>query len=306
MTKTSSDSADLFEASRRRLLSIAYRMLGSVSEAEDIVQETWIRWHEAECGQLESPVAWLTTVATRLSIDRLRRLQRERSAMLGPWLPEPWLGDSAPSAEDAASMLSDLSYSVLLLLERLSPDERAALLLHEVFDCPYKEIARTLNKSDAHCRQLVHRAKERVQSGRTRRIVNDEVCERMVQDFLSAIRNLDKQAMLQLIAKEASVIGDSGGGTPIACLAKTQSAHSFVGALMSLSPLDLQIESICINGGWGAKVYLRGHLALALSFEMDRQGIRRIYAVGHPGKLNGSVRRELGRYRPSLYAATAP
>jgi len=166
MTRTPISATATFEATRRRLLSIAYRMLGSVAEAEDVVQETWLRWHEAQDLPLKTPVAWLTTVATRLAIDRLRHLQHERATTAVPWLPEPWMDEHAPSAEDAVSMLSDLSYGVLLMLERLSPDERAALLLHEVFDCQYEEIARTLDKTPVHCRQLVRRAKERVQSDR--------------------------------------------------------------------------------------------------------------------------------------------
>jgi RNA polymerase sigma-70 factor (ECF subfamily) len=271
-------------------------MLGSVSEAEDVVQETWIRWHEMDHlahRQLETPVAWLTTVATRLAIDRLRRLQRERAMLPGPWLPEPWLEEHAPSAEDAVSMLSDLSYGVLLLLERLSPDERAALLLHEVFDCQYEEIARALGKKPAHCRQLVRRAKERVQSGRARRatsgVAGEEVCERLVQDFLCAIRSQDKQAMMRLIAPDALVIGDgdSSSGAPVACLAVTQPAGRFIDAMASPDLSGLTVESICINGGWGAALAWRGNIVLALSFEMDGQCISTIYAVANQRKLNG-------------------
>jgi RNA polymerase sigma factor (sigma-70 family) len=298
MTQTQTDSAAhsaaLFAASRRRLLSIAYRMLGSVSEAEDVVQETWIRWHEMDHLdhlQLETPVAWLTTVATRLAIDRLRRLQRERAALPGRWLPEPWLDEHAPSAEDAVSMLSDLSYGVLLLLERLSPDERAALLLHEVFDCQYEEIARALGKKPAHCRQLVRRAKERVQSGRARRVTSgvagEEVCEQLVQDFLCAICSQDKQAMMRLVAPDALVIGDSGGGAPVACLAATQPAGRFIDAIASPDLSDLTVESVCLNGGWGAGLAWRGNIVLALSFEMDGPCISTIYAVASQRKLNG-------------------
>jgi RNA polymerase sigma-70 factor (ECF subfamily) len=297
MTQTQTDSAAhaaaLFAASRRRLLSIAYRMLGSVSEAEDVVQETWIRWHEMDHlahRQLETPVAWLTTVATRLAIDRLRRLQRERAILPGPWLPEPWLDEHAPSAEDAVSMLSDLSYGVLLLLERLSPDERAALLLHEVFDCQYEEIACALGKKPAHCRQLVRRAKERVQSGRARRatggVAGEKVCERLVQDFLCAIRSQDKQAMMRLVAPDALVIGDGGDGAPVACLAVTQPAGRFIDAMASPDLPDLTVESVCINGGWGAALAWRGNIVLALSFEVDGQCISTIYAVASQRKLN--------------------
>ncbi|WP_050476240.1 sigma-70 family RNA polymerase sigma factor [Herbaspirillum rhizosphaerae] len=295
MKETLTESTSLFEASRRRLLSISYRMLGSLAEAEDVVQETWLRWRDADHRTLKTPVAWLTTVATRIAIDRLRHLQRQRAAESVPWLPEPWLDRHAPSAEDAVSMLSDLSYGVLLLLERLSADERAALLLHEVFDCQYEEIAATLDKTPVHCRQLVRRARERVQSGRTRRIADQQLCERLVQDFLSAIAHQDKQAMLRLLAPDAVVIGDSAGdsigNTPIAGLADlsvTQPARQFVGALSSLmSPASsgMQISAISINDGWGAALACHGRIVLALSFAMEEDGIATIYAVADQRKL---------------------
>jgi RNA polymerase sigma factor (sigma-70 family) len=287
MTQTQTDSAALFEASRRRLLSIAYRMLGSMSEAEDVLQETWIRWHDADRRQLKMPVAWLTTVVTNLSIDRLRRLQRERAAESHPWLPEPWLEQCAPSPEDAVSMLSDLSYGVMLLLERLSPEERAALLLHEVFDCPYDEIARALDRKPEHCRQLVRRAKERVRTGPARRATGEEVCEQLVHDFLCAIRSQDKQAMMHLLAPGAMVIGDSGHGssTPVASLATAQAARSFIHGTTSLAGSGLILERVCINGGWGAVLTWRGSITLALSFEMDGQYISTIYAVADQRKL---------------------
>lgn len=293
MKETQTESTSLFEASRRRLLSISYRMLGSLSEAEDVVQETWLRWRETDHRTLKTPVAWLTTVATRIAIDRLRHLQRQRAAESVPWLPEPWLDRHAPSAEDAVSMLSDLSYGVLLLLERLSADERAALLLHEVFDCQYEEIAATLDKTPVHCRQLVRRAKERVQSERTRRVADQQVCERLVQDFLSAIAHQDKQAMLRLLAPNAVVIGDSignrSGNTPVTGLAVTQPARRFIGALSSLASQassGMQIGAVSVNGGWGAAIACHGRIVLALSFAIEVDGIATIYAVADHRKLS--------------------
>lgn len=287
MKPTLTESTAFFEATRRRLLSISYRMLGSLSEAEDVVQETWLRWHSADHRTLQTPVAWLTTVATRIAIDRLRHLQRERAAESLPWLPEPWLERHAPSAEDAVSMWSELSYGVLLLLERLSADERAALLLHEVFDCQYEEIAATLNKSVVHCRQLVRRARARVQSDRARRNADQQVCERLVQDFLEAITQQDKPAMLRLLTPAAMVIGDghNSSATTAASLAATQPASRFVHTLAALPSSDLQITPACINGGWGALISWRGQIALALSFEMDEDGISTIYAVARPHRL---------------------
>lgn len=280
--KQTEESTSLFEASRRRLLSISYRMLGSFSEAEDVVQETWLRWHDTDHRKLKTPVAWLTTVTTRIAIDRLRYLQRQRAMEAVDWLPDPWLDNHAPSAEDTVSMLSDLSYGVLLLLERLSADERAALLLHEVFDCQYEEIAATLNKTPVHCRQLVRRAKERVQSDRARRIADEQVCERLVQDFLHAIAHQDKPAMLRLLVPHATVIGD---GSPVMSFAVTQSAGEFVNALASMEAFIGQIDAACINGGWGATITLQGRIVLALSFAIEAEGISTIYAVADQRKL---------------------
>lgn len=271
MTRSPISATATFEAARRRLLSIAYRMLGSVAEAEDVVQETWIRWHEAQDLSLTTPVAWLTTVASRLAIDRLRHLQHQRATTAVPWLPEPWMDEHAPSPEDAVSMLSDLSYGVLLMLERLSPDERAALLLHEVFDCQYEEIARTLDKTPVHCRQLVRRAKERVQSDRVRRIADEQVCRETAQEFVAAICRQDKQAMLQLLAPDAVVMGNGAAGA--------QAASSFVSGIMSMELSGTYIACVGINGGWGATFLQYGKIALALSFDMEGPAIRTIYAI---------------------------
>ncbi len=280
MTRNPISATATFEAARRRLLSIAYRMLGSVAEAEDVVQETWLRWHEAQDLALKTPVAWLTTVATRLAIDRLRHLQHERAATALPWLPEPWMDECAPSAEDAVSMLSDLSYGVLLMLERLSPDERAALLLHEVFDCQYDEIARTLDKTPVHCRQLVRRAKERVQSDRVRRIADEQVCRETAQAFVAAICRQDKPAMLELLAPDAVAMdnarsGGSGGTRP---------AGHFVCMLASMDLSGMQIDCACINGGWGATFLRHGKIVLSLSLAMDGAAIRTVYAIADPGR----------------------
>jgi RNA polymerase sigma-70 factor (ECF subfamily) len=281
MTRTPISATATFEAARRRLLSIAYRMLGSVAEAEDIVQETWLRWHEAQDLPLKTPVAWLTTVATRLAIDRLRHLQHERATTAVPWLPEPWMDEHAPSAEDAVSTLSELSYGVLLMLERLSPDERAALLLHEVFDCQYEEIARTLDKTPVHCRQLVRRAKERVQSDRVRRVAGEQVCRETAQEFVAAICRQDKRAILQLLAPDAVVMGNGVPGT--------QAASSFSGSIMSMNMSGMQIECACINGGWGATFLQHGKIVLALSFEMDGPAICTVYAIADPGRYGPAV-----------------
>ncbi|TWI62930.1 RNA polymerase sigma-70 factor (ECF subfamily) [Pseudoduganella lurida] len=237
---------ETFEASRRRLLSIAYRMLGSLAEAEDVVQDTWLRWHAAGPRELVTPVAWLTTVATRLAIDRLRRLKREQDA-----LPEAWLDDALPSGEDTVERLCELSYGVLLMLQRLSPAERAALLLHEVFDVPHAQIAAILDVKTEHSRQLVRRAKSRVQTGPARRGANADSAE-LAQAFVDAIARHDEDAVVRLVTG-SEVIADAGT-TPQA-LARTLCRAGTTARLQG------------INGGWGVAVLRYGRVALLLSLD---------------------------------------
>ncbi|GGX83811.1 sigma-70 family RNA polymerase sigma factor [Massilia dura] len=237
-----SQSIDVFEASRRRLLSIAYRMLGSMAEAEDVVQDTWLRWHAADPGMLQTPVAWLTTVATRLAIDRLRRAKRESA------LPEPWLLDDQPSGEDEVERLCELSYGVLLMLQRLSPDERAALLLHEVFDVPHQEVGRILGLKTEHSRQLVRRAKARVQAGPARRGASADSA-RLAHAFVEAIRRHDEDAVVRLV-QGLDVIGLAGDVAPQALAATGTAAR-------------LQ----CVNGGWGVAVLRYGRVDVLLSLD---------------------------------------
>lgn len=281
MTSHDTEAPDLFEASRRRLLSLAYRMLGSIGEAEDVVQETWLRWHEADRQVLKTPAAWLTTVATRLCLDRLRRLQRERTVIGAGWLPEPWFEEIAPSPEDDLSLASELSYGVLLMLERLTPEERAALLLHEVFDCPYDEIARALDRNAAHCRQIVKRAKERVRAGRRRRPVGAQASQALVQQFLDAIRQQDKQALMQLLTEEPVLVTERG---PRAGAMKCAQASAAILAFFKplLHPRRTGLASI--NRNWGLQFMRSGVVELAVSFDFDGDRIDRVYAVAVPAR----------------------
>lgn|GEM_PF-6799391 len=162
MTKEEIDKISAFEAARTRLTSIAYRMLGSRAEAEDVVQDAWLKWHAAARDELRTPLAWLTTVTTRLAIDRIRRLQSEQAARASECSTQPWLDEWAPSAEEAALHASSVSEAVARLFERLSADERAAFVLHEAFDCDYAQIAEVVGKTPGHCRQLAHRARQRL------------------------------------------------------------------------------------------------------------------------------------------------
>ncbi len=212
-TDTRLADTDVFQRLRGRLFVIAYRMLGSVDDAEDVVQETWLRWHGVDPGEVRSPEAWLVSVTTRLAIDRLRRAAAEREHYVGHWLPEP-LATPMESPDRRTELTSDLSMAFLMLLERLAPEERAALLLHDVFDAGYPEIAEVLDRTEVACRQMVHRARVRVRGDRVRYPVPAETHQRLLERFLAALQTDDQEAMLALVAPDATWTSDGGGNVP--------------------------------------------------------------------------------------------
>ena len=187
---TALDRTAVFEQYRPRLFGIAYRMLGSVDDAQELTQEAYLRWHQATSAEIRSAEGWLVAVVTRLSIDRLRSAAWEREQYVGTWLPEP-IATDAPSAPDRqAELASDLSMAFLVLLERLGPDERAAFLLREVLDAGYDEIAKVLERSEAACRQLIHRARERLRDERLNDLLQARADPRRITRSLSAASRL--------------------------------------------------------------------------------------------------------------------
>ena len=210
MTEQGIDKASSFEAVRARLLALAYRMLGSRAEAEDVVQDVWLKWHLADTQEVLTPAAWLTTITTRAAIDRLRHVQRERASQAAGWLPEPWLDGVAPSAEELALRAAEMSYGVMLLLERLKPDERAAFVLHEAFDCDYAEIAKILDRTPASCRQIVHRAKTRLQRvGAPLERPDPAAHARIVERLRTALEAQDRAGLLRLFSDAPEVVSDA-------------------------------------------------------------------------------------------------
>jgi len=203
--------AEVFERYRARLFGIAYRMLGSVEDAEDLVQETYLRWHETDETSVHTPEAWLVAVVSRLSIDRLRRASTEREAYVGNWLPEPFANKEHFATDRESELASDLSMAFLVLLERLAPEERAALLLRDVFDSEYDEIARVLDKTEAATRQIVSRARARVQRDRPRFPVPPDARERLLERFLEALRSDDQEGVLALMSPDVTFTSDGGG-----------------------------------------------------------------------------------------------
>jgi RNA polymerase sigma-70 factor, ECF subfamily len=203
--------AEIFELHRSRLFGIAYRMLGSRTDADDLLQDAYLRWHESNRTTIQSAIAFLVTITTRLCVDRLRERKHERACYVGPWLREPIVDDHVPSPETQREFADDVSIAFLVVFERLGPEERAAFLLHDVFDYDYPEVAQTLDKSETACRQMISRARARLREPRTRFTVSTESRERLFEKFLVAIGSGSRQAVMALLAEDVEYVGESGG-----------------------------------------------------------------------------------------------
>lgn len=276
-----------FEALRGRLFGLAYRMLGSRAEAEDVVQEAYLRWHQAADGRIENPEAWLVTTTSRLAIDRLRRLKTEREAYVGPWLPEP-LVTPAPPPDRQLDLAADLSIAFLTLLERLAPEERAAFLLHEVFDVGYREIASVVGRNEAACRQLVHRARARVRGDRKRFDATDAGKRALLRKFAAAVDARDEQTLLALFAPEATWTADGGGkvgAAPAPIVGADRIAKLVMGLREKFWPAGRRMEVATINGEPGLCFFDDDRLTATMSIDTDGERILAVYAVVNPDKL---------------------
>ena len=276
-----------FDRLRPRLMGIAYRMLGSVAEAEEVVQDAWLRWHEAATDALQSAEAWLVAVVTRLSIDRLRAAKVQREHYVGTWLPEPWLTDSPATPEQLLERVDSLSVAFLALLERLTPEARAAFLLREVFETDYDEVARVLGKSEAACRQLVHRARTQLRDERPRFPVDRGAQERLLQGFAQAAMKGDLQALKAMLAEDVELVGDGGGKVPNfdkVLRGRERLAHLYFAVARRAGP-RLQMVLAEVNGTPGLLRYVDGQLESVQSFETDGQRILRIHSQRNPDKL---------------------
>ena len=279
-------SATTFEALRGRLFGLAYRMLGSRADAEDIVQEAYVRWHQVPQGTVENAEAWLVTTTSRLAIDRLRRLKTEREAYVGPWLPEPIVAPAPP--DRSLDLAEDLSLAFLTLLERLAPEERAAFLLHDVFDVGYREIASVIERSEAASRQVVHRARERVRGDRKRFDVPESAKETLLQKFLAAIEARDEQALLALFAPDATWTADGGGKTaaaPRPIVGADRIARLVLGLREKFWAKDRTLEVATVNGETGLCIRDGGRTTAVMSILTDGERIFAVFAVVNPDKL---------------------
>jgi len=277
---------------RGRLLGLAYRMLGSRSDAEDVVQDAYLRFAGAQ--DIHNPEAFLVTIVTRLCLDRLKSAKAQREIYVGPWLPEPVFDAEGLSADAATELADDLSFALLLALDRLSPMERAAFLLHDVFDTPFSEIAAMLDRTEASCRQLASRARRAVRDNRPAPAQPPDNHARLLQAFGDAVASGDVARLAALLREDAVALTDGGGRKTAArnpIIGPERIARFFIGIAAKNAGHDMRIEPAMINGAVGALLYLDGELDNTMSMAISGDKIAAIYIVRNPDKLRHAPRR---------------
>ncbi|MCT7354874.1 RNA polymerase sigma-70 factor [Streptomyces sp. 15-116A] len=282
---TADPATEDFLTHRNLLFTVAYEMLGSAADAEDVLQETWLRWVKADREQVRDPRAFLVRITTRQALNRLRTLKRRREAYVGPWLPEPLL--TAPDVAEDVELAESVSMALMLVLETLSPTERAVFVLREVFDIGYDEIAAAVDKSPAAVRQIAHRARRHVDARRPRQVVTSHQGRAALKSFQRAIETGDPQALLDVLAPEVVLMSDGGGIKHAALrpvLGAERVARMFAGGIGKLTS-TLTTEPTVVNGHPALLVRLDGEIdgVMALSVEDDR--VTGLYYVRNPEKL---------------------
>jgi len=285
------DSLDTFLRLRPRLRGIAYRMLGSAADADELVQDAWLRWQQTDPASVANAEAWLVSVTTRLAIDRLRAAQARREDYVGTWLPEPILteADAPHTPEQMLERADQLSVAFLAVLERLAPEARAAFLLREIFDADYGEVAAALGKSEAACRQLVHRARTLLKDGRARQPVPPADQQRLLRAFAEAASRGDIAGLKAALAEDARLISDGGGKVPsfgVPLLGGMRIAQLYLATSLRFAG-RVRYELASLNGEWGLLRFIDGALesAQALAFEGGR--VTGIHVQRNPDKLRG-------------------
>lgn len=285
MSLTDSHAA-VFEDHRGLLLGASYRMLGSVSDAEDVVQETWLRWTRADAATIDSPRSWLLTVASRLCLDRLKSARIQREQYYGTWLPEPFLEEK--KTMPAAQLDESVSIALLLVLEKLSPTERAAFLLHEVFGYTFAEIAGMIEESEVNCRKIVSRARVRVRAEKPRFSADAHEHEELIQRFLQACRVGEMQPLMDLFGESVAFYSDGGGkvsAVPTVLTDPEVIARFFINITKHLCSQDFEVRPTTFNGAPGVLFYVNGELSSATTIEVKDGAIAAIFAHRNPDKL---------------------
>ncbi len=277
-------SVEAFDTHRSLLFTVAYEMLGSAADAEDVVQETWLRWSGADRSEVRDPRAYLVRIVTRQALNRLRTLARRREDYVGEWLPEPLL--TSPDVAEDVELAESVSIAMLTVLETLAPNERAVFVLREVFDFPYEEIAEALEKTPAAVRQIAHRAREHVAARRPRIEVDRGEQQEVVDRFMAAVRTGDVQSLLDVLAPDVVLIADGGGEAPAVRqpVVGSERVAGLLGRFHDFAP-DAVLATFLLNGAPGGRIERDGELETAISVAIAGGRITRIYAIRNPRKL---------------------
>ena len=276
-------STEEFEAHRSLLFTVAYEMLGSAADAEDVVQESWLQWADVDHAQVRDSRAFLIRIVTRQTLNRMRTLARRRESYVGEWLPEPLL--IAPDVAEDVEFAESVSIAMLTVLETLSPTERAVFVLREVFAVPYEEIAEALDKTPAAVRQIAHRARGHVEARRPRIRVTRAEQEEVVERFLAAIRTGDVDGLLSVLAPDVVAVGDGGGLAP-AARRPIEGAKRVANALAVVGRTDgLVVHATWINGAPAVRIDLDGEPVGVASVQVENGAITGIYGIANPEKL---------------------
>ena len=280
-------SDDPFIAHRRLLFTVAYEMLGSAVDAEDVLQESWLKWNRADRGDVRDPRAYLVRIVTRTALDRLRTIVRRREEYVGPWLPEPLL--TSPDVAEDLELADSLSTAMLLVLETLTPTERAVFLLRDVFDVGYEELAEAVGKSEAAVRQIAHRARNHVAERRPRNAASQAETRSALEAFMRTLETGDLQHLVDVLAPDVVALGD-GGGIKQALPRPVMGADK-VGRLMGVGiatarEMGMTMEPVHVNGWPALLIRLHGQIDSVLSVRVDDGLVSAIYTVRNPEKLS--------------------
>ncbi|MER5941035.1 RNA polymerase sigma-70 factor [Streptomyces sp. NPDC001928] len=287
---TTDTRTDVFEEHRPVLLGVAYRMLGRVADAEDVVQEAWLRWSGADRSEVREPRAYLVRVTTRLAIDRLRQVKARGETYTGPWLPEPYVtdfGDTVPDTAERAVLADSVSLAVLVVLESLSPLERAVFVLREAFGYPYGEIAVMLDRGEAAVRQLAGRARKHVDERRPRYEVDPTQRRDLTERFLAAAAEGDLEGLMSLLAPDVRLVGDSGGKAkaPLRVLETADHVGRFLVGAARKGVEDLSWRFLEINGGIAVLALSGGKPDSVFQLDVLDGRIQAVYIIRNPDKL---------------------
>ncbi|MGW3653188.1 RNA polymerase sigma-70 factor [Streptomyces sp. NPDC000878] len=284
-TDETDPATETFVAHRNLLFTVAYEMLGSAADAEDVLQETWLRWVKVDLAQVRDQRAYLVRITTRQSLNRLRTMNRRKEAYVGQWLPEPLL--TAPDVADDVELAESISMALMLVLETLSPTERAVFVLREVFDTGYDEIAAAVDKTPATVRQIAHRARRHVDARRSRHTVSPAQTRAALASFQRVLETGDPQTLLDVLAPDVILVGD-GGGIKQAALHPITGAEKvarFLAGGLGKNKLPVTVTPTMVNGSPALAVHLDGELDGILAIRVEDARITGLYYVRNPEKL---------------------